>query len=119
LSEKVRDTQELCSENIRNEFTASCKINTKPVKGMVSELLKRGVTLVTDVRKNMKIIALSLWDRAMLSRHFIIETINDQLKNISQVENIRRRSVHGFMLNVLGARVNPHRLCAARSNPSD
>jgi len=38
----------------------------------------------------------------MLSRRSIIETINDQLKNISQIEHTRHRSVHGFMLNVIG-----------------
>ncbi|MDE1240373.1 transposase [Vibrio aestuarianus] len=41
-------------------------------------------------------------DRAMLSKRFIIETINDQLKNISQIEHSRHRSLHGFMLNLLG-----------------
>jgi hypothetical protein len=46
----------------------------------------------------MKTKALSLWDRAILSRRFIIETINDQLKNIAQIEHTRHRSVHGFML---------------------
>ncbi|ABE55736.1 transposase, IS4 family [Shewanella denitrificans OS217] len=95
--------------------------DTKPVSGMVvnamdklyadkgyiskalaSELLEQGVTLVNNVRKNMKKKVLSLWDRAMLSRRFIIETINDQLKNISQIEHSRHRSVHGFMLNMIG-----------------
>lgn len=33
----------------------------------------------------MKAKILSIWDRAMLSRQFIIETINDQLKNISKL----------------------------------
>ena len=32
----------------------------------------------------------------------VIETINDQLKNISQIEHSRHRSLHGFMLNLLG-----------------
>jgi hypothetical protein len=70
-------------------------------KALSSDLLEKGVTLVTNVRKNMKAKAISLWDRAMLSRRFIIETINDQLKNISQIEHSRHRSVHGFMLNMI------------------
>jgi len=41
------------------------------------------------------------WDKAMLSRHFIIETINDQLKTISQIEHCRHHSAHGFMLNMV------------------
>ena len=70
-------------------------------KALSSKLLEKGVKLVTNVRKNMKAKAISLWDRAMLSRRFIIETINDQLKNISQIEHSRHRSVHGFMLNLV------------------
>jgi hypothetical protein len=35
----------------------------------------------------------------MLSCRFIIETINVQLKNISQIEHTR---LHGFMLNMIG-----------------
>jgi len=70
-------------------------------KALSSDLLEKGVTLVTNVRKNMKERAMSLWDRAMLSKRFIIETINDQLKNISQIEHSRHRSVHGFMLNMI------------------
>jgi len=38
----------------------------------------------------------------MLSKRFIIEKINDQLKNISQIEYSRHCSLHGFMLNLLG-----------------
>ena len=68
-------------------------------KALESQLLEKGVTLVTNVRKNMKAKILYLWDRAMLSRRFIIEKINDQLKNISQIEHSRHRSINGLMLN--------------------
>lgn len=62
-------------------------------KALSSDLLEKGITLVTNVRKNMKAKAISLWDRAMLSRRFIIETINNQLKHISEIEHSRHRSV--------------------------
>ena len=71
-------------------------------KALTSDLADDGITLVTTQKKNMKRKLLSAWDRAMLSRRFIIETINDQLKNISQIEHSRHRSLHGFMLNLLG-----------------
>lgn len=38
----------------------------------------------------------------MLKKQFIIETVNDQLKSISDIEHSRHRSMHGFMLNLLG-----------------
>jgi hypothetical protein len=37
----------------------------------------------------------------MLSKRYIIETINDQSKNISYIEHSRHRIMNGFMLNLL------------------
>jgi len=71
-------------------------------KALSADLAEDGVTLITTQKRNMKRKILSAWDRAMLSKRFIIETINDQLKNISQIEHSRHRSLHGFMLNLLG-----------------
>jgi len=70
-------------------------------KALAGELLEGGVELITNVRSNMKKKAISLWDKAMLSKRYLIETINDQLKNISYVEHTRHRSVSGFMTNML------------------
>ena len=74
-------------------------------KALEANLFDKGVALITTVRKNMKAKAISLWDRAMLSKRFIIETINDQLKNISYIEHSRHRSMNGFMLNLLAGLV--------------
>ena len=52
-------------------------------QALADDLAQEGVTLTTGQRKNMKTKKLSFFDRAMLSKKFIIETINDQLKNIS------------------------------------
>lgn len=51
----------------------------------------------------MKKKFISLWDRALLKKRFIIETVNDQLKNISCIEHTRHRSIHGFVWNMLGS----------------
>mgnify|MGYP005991688507 CR=1 FL=1 len=37
------------------------------------------------------------------AKRFIIETVNDQLKIICQLEHSRHRSLHGLLLTVLGA----------------
>ena len=70
-------------------------------KALTGELLEDGVELITNVRSNMKKKTISLWDKAMLSKRYLIETINDQLNNISYVEHTRHRSVSGFMTNML------------------
>ncbi|TMO02257.1 transposase, partial [Pseudoalteromonas sp. S558] len=38
-------------------------------------------------------------------KRFIIEKINDQLKNISFIEHSRHRSMNGFMLNLVAGLV--------------
>ena len=84
-------------------------------KALAADLFEKGVTLVTTVRKNMKAKAISLWDRAMLSKRYIIETINDQLKNISYIEHSRHRSMNGFMLNLLAGLVA---YCLKKNKPT-
>ena len=49
----------------------------------------------------MKNGMISLFDKALLRKRAIIESVNDQLKNISQIEHTRHRSHFNFMINVL------------------
>jgi len=64
-------------------------------------LYERGLELITSQRKNMKNQLMLLSDRLMLRKRFIIETITDQLKNISQIEHTRHRSPANFAVNLL------------------
>jgi hypothetical protein len=59
------------------------------IQDLTGGLLEKGVELIAIVRKNMKKKFISLWDSAMLKKRFIIETVNDQLKNISYIEHSR------------------------------
>ena len=83
-------------------------------KALSEQILEGGVELVTNVRKNMKKTVISLWDKAMLKKRFLIETINDQLKNISYVHNTRHRS-NGFMHNILAGLIA---YCLKENKPS-
>jgi Transposase DDE domain len=53
----------------------------------------------------MKNRVLRLWDTLLLRKRSLMETINDQLKNISQIEQTRHRSVTGFMVNLVAGLV--------------
>ena len=68
---------------------------------MSEKLLERGLELITSLRKNMKTRLMLLADRILLRKRFIIETINDQLKNISQIEHTRHRSPANFAVNLI------------------
>ena len=46
---------------------------------------------------------MSVSDKLLLRKRAIIETVNDELKNIAQVEHSRHRCFDNFMANLLGA----------------
>ncbi|CAK0751584.1 transposase [Gammaproteobacteria bacterium] len=68
-------------------------------------LWKQGVQLITTVRKNMKEVFLENFDKILLRKRFLIETVIGQLKNICQLEHTRHRSLINFMVNVICALV--------------
>ncbi len=75
-------------------------------KGYISgelshNLLDKGIHLVTRLKSNMKNILIELKDALLLSKRRIIETVNDQLKNICQIEHSRHRSVTNFLVNII------------------
>ena len=74
-------------------------------KALAEELGDKGVQLVTRVRRNMKPVVRDDFDNLLLRKRTLIETINDQLKNIAQLEHSRHRSITGFMLNLVAALV--------------
>ncbi len=74
-------------------------------KGYISQplfnlLFQQGVQLITPLRKNMKNRLMPLIDKILVRKRAIIETINDQLKNISQIAHTRHRSVDNFLVNL-------------------
>jgi hypothetical protein len=70
-------------------------------QALFEELFAEGVQLITPIRKNMKNRLMPLWDKLLLRKRSIIETINDQLKNISQIAHTRHRSVTNFLVNLI------------------
>lgn len=75
-------------------------------KGYLSQalfetLFERGIELITTIRKNMKNSLMLLEDKILLRKRFIVETVNDQLKNISQIEHSRHRKPANFAVNLI------------------
>ena len=75
-------------------------------KGYLSQSLserlrQQDLQLITKVRKNMKQRLLSLFDKLLLRKRAVMKSVIDQLKNISQVEHFRHRSVKNFIVNLL------------------
>jgi hypothetical protein len=74
-------------------------------KKLFEQLYEQGLQLITKVKKNMKNKLLPLIDKILLRKRAVIESVNDQLKNISQIEHSRHRSVLNFLVNLLAGLV--------------
>ena len=63
-------------------------------------LFEQGLHLITRLRKNMSNRLMHLSDKLLVRKRAIIETIIDQLKNISQIEHSRHRSPTNFVVHL-------------------
>lgn len=60
-----------------------------------------GIQLITGIRRNMKNCLMSISDKILFRKRSIIETINDELKNICQIEHSRHRCFGNFLSNLI------------------
>jgi transposase len=61
-----------------------------------------GVQLITKLKSNSKNRLPMEWmDRILIRKRAIVESVIDQLKNISQIEHSRHRSVSNFLVNLM------------------
>jgi len=109
-----------CGEILAFSLTKGNVDDRKPVPAMVRQLFGKlfgdkgylssnlreqlaemGIMLITSVKKNMKNKLMPLWDKIMLRKRFLIETVNDQLKNQMQIEHTRHRSPTNFLVNLM------------------
>lgn len=92
--------QERFLENIKGKLCAD--------KGYIGQVLFEtlflgGIQLVTKVKNKMKNSLMSIADKILLRKRALIETVNDELKNIAQIEHSRHRSFNNFIANALSA----------------
>ncbi len=64
-------------------------------------LFEQGFHLITRLRKHMKNHLMPLLDKLLVRKRVLIESIIDQLKNISQIEYARHRSPTNFVVHLI------------------
>jgi transposase len=70
---------------------------------LFEQLWAQGLQLITKLKRNMKNKLMPMLDKVLLRKRALIECVNDQLKNISQIEHTRHRSASNGMVNILAA----------------
>ena len=78
---------------------------------LAEDLLRRGLTLFTRVRKNMKALPISLEDKALLNARNMAETIIGHIKEFSSLNLSKHRSVINAFVHIIAAitayQINP------------
>ena len=72
---------------------------------LFSKLWRRGLHLITSIRRNMRNYLMPLAEKIMLRKRFVIETVLDTLKSEMGLEHSRHRSVVNAMVHVLSCLV--------------
>lgn len=72
-------------------------------KGLFEKLFVDGIQLITKLKSNMKGALMTVSDKLLVRKRAIIETINDELKNIADVEHSRHRAVVNFTVNLIAS----------------
>ena len=70
-------------------------------KDLMQLLFVDGLHLITHIKNNMKNSLMTMSDKILLRKRSIIETVNDELKNICQIEHSRHRSFTNFLSNIV------------------
>lgn len=91
-----------------NKFLRKIRGKLYADKGYVGQKLTEllfmdGLHLITGIRNNMKNTLMELKDKILLRKRSVIETVNDELKNMCQIEHSRHRSFNGFISNTIAA----------------
>ena len=70
-------------------------------KDLAKLLFIDGIQMITHIKNNMKNSLMTLSDKILLRKRSVIETVNDELKNICLVEHSRHRSFGNFLSNMI------------------
>ena len=70
-------------------------------KDLFEKLFVDGIHLLTKIRRNMKNSLMHIYDKILLRKRAVVESVNDILKNQCQIEHTRHRSFDNFLTNLI------------------
>ena len=62
-------------------------------KTLFETLFLNGIQLITKIKNNMKNVLMNINDKILIRKRAVIETVNDELKNIAQIKHLRYRFI--------------------------
>jgi len=98
----VDDRESLTQESfIKNIHGKLCGDKGYISQRLFDHLFVNGIQLITTIKNNMKNSLMSVADKVLIRKRALIESINDELKNMVQIEHSRHRSFVNFLVNLI------------------
>lgn len=74
-------------------------------KELFAKLYKQGLKMLTGIRKDMKNYLMPFYDKSLLRKRFLVETVFDKLKSFLNIDHTRHRSPANALINWMAALV--------------
>lgn len=104
----VSDNNETVLRRLLRGLTGKCYAD----KGYISKLFERfyqeGLHIVTKIRNNMKNVLMDLDDKLRLKKRALIESVNDILMSVMDVDHSRHRSPLNAIVHIMAGLVAYH-----------
>lgn len=97
VDDRNRSLMQTLTKNIIGKLFGDKGYISKP---LFTFLWQRGIQLITKLKSNMTNKLMPLMDKVLLRKRALIESINDELKNMCQIEHTRHRSPTNFLVNL-------------------
>jgi hypothetical protein len=75
-------------------------------KELFDKLYSEGIQLITRLKSNMKNMLMDVFDKLVLYKRGLIESVNNKLKNGCQIDHHRHRSKLNFMTNLVSGLIS-------------
>lgn len=97
------DNQEKTLHYLLDGLTGACYGHKGYMTKLFDQFYQSGLKLVTKVRKNMKQLLYSLSDAIFLRKRGVIESVNDILMTLCDIEHTRHRSPHNAFTHIFAS----------------
>lgn len=70
-------------------------------QALFEQLFQRGLHLITRIKSYMQNKRMPFWDKVLLHKRAIVESVIDQLKNVCQIEHSRHRNPVNYFAEIV------------------
>jgi len=96
------------NKDVANKLTKNIfgkLVGDKGYIGLFKDLFEKGIQLIHKIKKNMKNKLMDMFDKFLLKKRGIIESVGNVLKNTFNLEHTRHRSEKNFLTNIFSTLV--------------